>query len=117
MEAPSQKKIILVVEDNPEMRQALAHTLAIEGYAVYQADNGQSALTVLQRVTPDLVLSDINMPRMSGIEFFKMLRQNPRWTLIPFIFLSANDSPEDVRLGRSLGVEDYLTKPIDSADL
>jgi len=117
MEAPVQKKLILVVEDNSEMRQALAHTLALEGYSVQQAENGQAALAKLQRLTPDLILSDMNMPRLSGIEFYRALRQNPRWTLIPFIFLTANDTPEDVRQGRSLGVEDYLTKPIDSADL
>jgi putative two-component system response regulator len=117
MEAPTRKKLILVVEDNTDMRQALARTLAIEGYTVHQADNGQSALALLQRVTPDLILSDINMPRLSGLDFYKALRQNPRWTLIPFVFLTANDTPEDVRYGRSLGVEDYLTKPIGNMDL
>jgi putative two-component system response regulator len=117
MDVPIQSKRILVVEDNPEMRQSVADTLKLENYQVDQADNGQAALAVLQRVTPDLILSDINMPRMGGVEFYRILRQNPRWVLIPFIFLTAFDSPDEVRLGRSLGVEDYLTKPIASADL
>jgi len=117
MDAPFQSKRILVVEDNVEMRQSVANTLKLERYQVEQADNGQAALALLQRVTPDLILSDINMPRMGGVEFYRALRQNPRWLLIPFIFLTAGDSPNEIRLGRSLGVEDYLTKPIASADL
>jgi len=117
MDVPIQSKRILVVEDNLEMRQAVANTLKLENYQVDQAENGQAALAVLQRVTPDLILSDINMPRMGGIEFYRALRQNPRWVLIPFIFLTAIDSPDEIRLGRNLGVEDYLTKPIEAADL
>ena len=117
MDLPGQGKKILVVEDNADMRQVLTSTLELERYAVFQAENGHAALAMLQRVTPDLILSDVNMPRMNGIDFYKALRLNPRWLPIPFIFLTANDSPADIRAGRKLGVEDYLTKPIDTADL
>ena len=117
MTTPLQRKQILLVEDNAEMRQAVSLTLSAERYSVVQAEHGRAALNLLERITPDLILSDINMPFMSGIEFYKALRQNPRWVLIPFIFLTANDTPADIRLGRSLGVEDYLTKPVDHADL
>ena len=117
MDAPFQSKRILVVEDNLEMRQSVANALKLEHYLVDQAENGQAALALLQRITPDLILSDINMPRMGGVEFYRVLRQNPRWLLIPFIFLTAGNSPDEVRLGRSLGIEDYLTKPIEAADL
>src|SRR5262249_34317600 len=81
MDLPFQTKRILVVEDNPEMRLSVANTLRLERYQVDQADHGQAALTLMQRVTPDLILSDINMPRMGGIEFYRVLRQNPRWLL------------------------------------
>ena len=117
MTAPLYRKQILLVEDNAGLRQAISLTLEADQYLVHQADNGQSAMALLQRITPDLILSDINMPRMSGIEFYRALRDNPRWVTIPFIFLTGNDSAGDVREGRKLGVEDYLTKPIDSADL
>lgn len=117
MDFPILSKRILVVEDNPEMRQSVANALKLEHFQVDQAENGQAALALLQRVTPDLILSDVNMPHMGGVEFYRALRQNPRWVLIPFIFLTADDSPNEIRLGRSLGVEDYLTKPIDSDDL
>ena len=75
MDVPIQSKRILVVEDNPEMRQSVVNTLELERYQVDQAENGQAALALLQRVTPDLIVSDINMPRMNGIEFYRALRQ------------------------------------------
>jgi putative two-component system response regulator len=112
-----QRKQILVVDDNPEIRRTLARVLEIAHYLVHQAENGIEALEILEHLTPDLILSDINMPGMDGIEFCKAVRQNPRWVAIPFIFLTANDRREDIQTGRKLGVEDYLTKPIDSDDL
>jgi putative two-component system response regulator len=117
MDDPIPSKRILIVEDSPEMRESVASVLKLERYQVDLAENGQAALALLQRITPDLILSDINMPRMGGVEFYRILRQNPRWLLIPFIFLTAGDSADEIRLGRSLGAEDYLTKPIAAADL
>ena len=74
-------------------------------------------MKMLEAMTPDLILSDINMPLMNGIEFYKKPRKNPSWTPIPIIFLTANDSPEDIQAWRELGVEDYLIKPIDYDNL
>ncbi len=117
MTSPLQRRKILVVEDNQEMRKILALTLELERYEVHQAENGEQALRVLQNIRPDLILSDINMPRMNGIEFFKALRQNKTFDTVPFIFLTANNSPEDIQQGHELGVEDYITKPITPNDL
>jgi putative two-component system response regulator len=114
---PLYRKQILVVDDSPEIRRGVALALEMEHYVVQQAENGQAALALLQHFTPDLILSDINMPVMNGIEFYKALRQEPRWLMIPFIFLTANDRPEDIQQGRLLGVEDYLIKPIANQDL
>ncbi|MBA4397857.1 MAG: two-component system response regulator [Syntrophus sp. (in: bacteria)] len=117
METPHVRRQILVVEDSTEVRRAIVQILETEHYVVQQAEHGKAALKKLEGMTPDLILSDINMPLMNGIEFYKELRKNPRWTPIPFIFLTANDSPEDIQAGRELGVEDYLLKPIDYDDL
>jgi cyclic di-GMP phosphodiesterase len=117
MNIPLQHKQILVVDDSPEIRRGVVLTLELEQYVVHQAENGQAALTLLEQVTPDLILSDINMPVMNGIEFYKTVRGNPRWLPIPFVFLTANDRPEDIQAGRTLGVEDYLTKPIQNDHL
>ena len=62
---------------------------------------------------PDLILSDILMPEINGYQLFKTISANPKWNMIPFIFLSAKAAPDDIRLGKLLGADDYLTKPVD----
>ncbi|MEN8171245.1 MAG: HD domain-containing phosphohydrolase [Chloroflexota bacterium] len=110
-------KKILIVEDNKDVRNGISQYLKIEKYIVLQASNGVDALKVLETFTPDIIVSDINMPRMDGIELYKAVRQNHQWITIPFLFLTADNSPQSIRLGRELGVEDYLTKPIRPKDL
>lgn len=118
VQPPTRKMRVLVVEDDAAMRDTLVRILALTGrYVMLQAENGQAALTLMHQTMPDLVMSDINMPIMDGLAFYKALRKNPAWVSIPFIFLTAKDAPEDIRAGRALGAEDYLTKPIDDVDL
>ncbi len=114
---PVPSKKILVVEDNDVIREGLAQHLQIDNYLVVQASNGNEALRVLEKFKPDLILSDINMPGKDGIELYAEVRKNPRLITVPFLFLTADNSPQSRRLGRELGVEDYLTKPINHQDL
>ncbi|GAB4581490.1 MAG: response regulator [Anaerolineales bacterium] len=111
------RKQILLVEDHYFVRDTIARMLEVEHFEVFIAENGYDALEILKSVRPDLILSDINMPAMDGITFYKAVRANSALTGIPFIFLTANDSAADIQLGRELGVEDYLTKPVDPKDL
>lgn len=110
-------RLILIVEDNAQIRSIIAQALILEGYETRQAENGLKGLAILKETTPDLILSDINMPQMDGLEFLRTVRKNPKWTRIPFIFLTSHSSSEDIQRGRELGVEDYLTKPIQPDDL
>jgi putative two-component system response regulator len=112
MNNPSLGKTILIVEDNNEVRFAIEQALQLEGYSILSAIDGIDALQILTQFPIDLILSDINMPVMDGIGFYKELRKNPIWVTIPFIFLTANDSSDQVQAGRELGVEDYLVKPV-----
>jgi putative two-component system response regulator len=114
---PLSNKRILVVDDNTQVRQLIARILEIEGYLILQASDGSVALEVLQRTTPDLILSDIEMPNLNGFDFYREVRKDRRWFTIPFIFLAAHDSPETLQVGRELGVDEYLTKPIDEHTL
>jgi CheY-like chemotaxis protein len=66
---------------------------------------------------PDVIISDIMMPDMNGYEFFSNISTNPQWNHIPFLFLTAKSTPEDIRLGKMLGVDDYITKPFKKEDL
>lgn len=114
---PLLNRLILIVEDSAQIRSIIAQALILEGYDTEQAKDGFDGLEKLKSRTPDLILSDINMPRMDGLEFFKAVRENPEWTAIPFVFLTSHSTPEDIQRGRELGVEDYLTKPIEPDDL
>jgi two-component system sensor histidine kinase/response regulator len=108
---------ILVVEDNDIMLDGIRDILEMADYQVIVALDGQEALDLLNRHSPDLIVSDIMMPRMDGYQFFSAVRANPKWLNIPFIFLTAKDQRVDVRLGKQLGADDYLTKPFEPEDL
>ena len=112
-----QKGIILIAEDNEVLRTAVEEMLTIDGYVVLTAENGVEALTYMKSLTPDLILSDIAMPEMDGIEFFQQVRQNPDWLSIPFVFLTARGTKGEILEGKGLGAEDYLVKPIESDEL
>ena len=94
-------------------------SLTYNGYNVQTAFNGVEALEALTALPtpPDLIISDIIMPEMNGYDFFQKLSDNPQWKLIPFIFISAKSSPDDIRFGKKLGVDDYITKPFVEEDL
>ena len=108
---------LLVVEDDPAMLIALRDILNGAGYQVITAGNGEEALKALETYKPTLILSDIMMPIMDGIELFEEVRKQPYGTTIPFIFLTARGTREDIFAGKTLGVDDYITKPITSREL
>ncbi len=108
---------LLVVEDDPAMLVALRDILEGAGYKVSTAANGEAALDVLGSEEPSLILSDISMPVMDGIELFNKVRKRPNGTAIPFIFLTARGTREDIFAGKSLGADDYITKPVTSQEL
>jgi CheY-like chemotaxis protein len=93
--------------------------LKANNYNPILAKDGKEALDALSNleIPPDIIISDIMMPEMNGYEFFKVITNNPNWNQIPFIFLSARSSQKDIRLGKLLGVDDYLTKPFKERDL
>lgn len=108
---------ILVVEDSPDLNLALCEILESYGYEVRSALNGEAALGVLREHTPDVILSDIMMPVMDGYELFQHVRADDALRMTPFIFLTARTEAEERRYARGLGVEDYLTKPVDEGEL
>ena len=93
-------------------------TLEFNQCDVITAENGKEGLKVLseQIESPDLIISDILMPELNGYDFFNEISNNPALCHIPFIFLSVLDSSDDIRLGKILGADDYITKPINESD-
>jgi putative two-component system response regulator len=108
---------LLVVEDDPAMLIALRDILEGAGYRVCTAANGRAALEVLAVEKPALILSDISMPIMDGIGLFGAVRKLPGGTAIPFVFLTARGTRDDIFAGKSLGADDYITKPVTSHEL
>jgi two-component system sensor histidine kinase/response regulator len=111
------KGLVLVVEDNSIMLEGIRDTLEMDGYQVVTALDGLEALERLEQHHPDLIVSDIMMPRLDGYQFFSAVRANSKWVDIPFVFLTAKNQRVDVRLGKQLGADDYLTKPFEAEDL
>ena len=108
---------VLIVEDNPAIRKALERILDRSGYETVSARDGKAALEILAYEIPDLIVSDIMMPNMDGYEFYKRLRKIPELNTVPVIFLTALNDEGDVRKGKELGVDDYITKPFKREDV
>lgn len=104
---------ILIVDDDPALRTLLRKMLGEQGYTIVEAEDGQQALAILIQSLPDLIISDIRMPQMDGFEFFKRLSKNPLWSGIPFIYLTAYNDYESYRQSKELGIDDFLSKPVD----
>jgi len=110
-------KNILLVDDDADARQKIARILQIENYTIVQAVDGNEALILMRRFSPDIILSDIDMPNLDGIQFYQQIRRNPNWVTIPFIFLAGPNSLDKIRMGQELGVEEFLMKPIEAEEL
>ncbi len=112
---PGQK--ILVIDDDDDYREMIVETLGFAGFTVSDATNGLDGLAAVKRDHPDLVLCDINMPKMDGYSLLDALKKDPQYASIPFIFLTGDSTRSDVRHGMQLGADDYLTKPFTSHEL
>ena len=103
---------ILVVEDSPVERKILSHLLQKNGLTVQVATDGLDAIDAIQRKTPNLVITDIEMPRMNGYQLCHWLKNHSRSTQIPVVVCSSNREPWQYCQAAELGVEVYITKPI-----
>ena len=102
---------ILIAEDERDIRDLVAFTLRFAGYEVFTATNGEEAIELAPQVSPDLVLMDVRMPRMTGYEACRALKANPDLKDIPVVFLSAKGQESEIQQGLEAGAEDYLLKP------
>lgn len=102
---------ILVVEDEADIRELLRYNLAQEGFAVEEAADGSEALDRVARRAPDLVVLDLMLPRLSGLELCRRLRANPETARLPIIVVTAKGSEVDRVLGLEMGADDYVVKP------
>jgi two-component system, OmpR family, phosphate regulon response regulator PhoB len=109
--------IVLVVDDEKDLRSLLDFNLKQSGYRTLQAATGQEALMQAQRHAPDMILLDLNLPDLSGIEVARRLKADPETREIPIVMLTARGSESDRITGFELGAEDYVAKPFSVREL
>jgi DNA-binding response OmpR family regulator len=102
---------ILIAEDERDIRDLVAFTLRFAGHEVVVATNGEEAVTMAPDVSPDLILMDVRMPRMTGYEACKVMKANPDLKDIPIVFLTARGQESEIQQGLDAGAEEYLLKP------
>jgi two-component system phosphate regulon response regulator PhoB len=107
-------RTVLVVDDEPMLRNLLSRLLRMEGYEVIEAEDGQTALDLVARQKPDLVLLDVMLPARDGLDVLGDLR---RTTDVPVILVSALAEEADLVIGLKMGADDYVTKPFSAAEL
>jgi len=108
---------VLIVEDEPDIRALVVHHLKREGYQVSAAASGEEALRQVQAAQPDLVLLDLMMPAMDGLEVCRRLRQDPATASLPIVMLTAKGDEVDRVLGLEIGADDYIVKPFSPKEL
>jgi two-component system, chemotaxis family, chemotaxis protein CheY len=111
-------KRILITEDSPTMRSLLISTIeTLDGYETVEAASGFEALRLLPRGKVDLIITDINMPDINGLELISYVKNNPNYREIPLFIISTERSERDREKGLALGADEYLTKPFDPIKL
>lgn len=109
---------VLVVEDSPAMRALVGSTIeSVEGVEVTEAVSGFEALKVLPRESFDLIVTDINMPDINGLELINFVKKNPNYREVPLIIISTEGTDRDREKGLKLGAVAYLTKPFEPQEL
>lgn len=113
----TEETLILVIEDNDDVRENLCELLSLTGYTIISAPNGMQGVKEAITHLPKLILCDVMMPELDGFGVLRILHQNPKTVDIPFIFLTAKADKTDFRKGMGLGADDYITKPYDDIEL
>jgi len=111
------KEKILIVEDNPLNMRLIEMTLRLKGYELLKATDGEEALNMAIREKPDLIIMDLNLPKVSGLEVTKELRQMPAFNHIPIIAVTAHAMKGDMKKIIEAGCDAYLPKPINTHQL
>jgi len=108
---------VFVIDDDQVVRRLAQAILRRGGHQVVALDNGQAALDALEQSTPDLVITDLMMPRMDGLELVRRIRAEARWAALPIVVLTARGTSADLRRVTEAKADRFLTKPFSSAQL
>jgi len=110
-------RTIVVIEDEPDIRDVIEHNLKREGFLVLCRGDGDEGLTLILRQTPDLILLDLMLPTIDGLEICKRLKERPDTRGIPVVMVTAKGEEQDIVRGLEMGADDYVTKPFSPKEL
>jgi CheY-like chemotaxis protein len=113
----SLEKTVLIVEDEADAAELFAEMMRVSGFRVRKTSSSAPALTMMTEEKPDIVLLDIMMPEISGLDILRQMRQDPALANIPVVVVSAKSMPADIRDGMEAGASTYLTKPVGFLEL
>ena len=108
---------ILIIDDNKAYREDLIELLNLEGYIVLEAENGLLGLQIIRHYMPDLILCDVDMPVMDGVELLENIKKDPKLSMIPFLILSGGTDERAIKIAKDLEAGAYLTKGLSISDL
>jgi DNA-binding response OmpR family regulator len=111
------QKTVIVVEDEVDAAEMFAEMMRVNGFTVIKSHSSTPAISLIARELPDVVILDVMMPDVSGLEVLKFMRREPRLASIPVIVVSAKSLPIDIQYGLDAGASVYLTKPVGFQDL
>jgi DNA-binding response OmpR family regulator len=114
---PEELKTVIVVEDEPDAAELFAEMMRVSGYRVLKTFSSAPAISLIAQEHPDVVILDIMMPDVSGLEVLRFMRREPKLKGTPVIVVSARSMPSDIREGLEAGATLYLTKPVGYLDL
>jgi CheY-like chemotaxis protein len=113
----SNKKTVLIIEDEADAAELFAEMMRVSGFRVVKTSSSAPAIAIMTDEKPDVVLLDIMMPEVSGLDILRQMRADPALVNIPVVVVSAMSMPTDIRHGMEAGASTYLTKPVGFIDL
>ncbi|MGZ9166643.1 MAG: response regulator [Anaerolineales bacterium] len=113
----SNKKTVLIIEDEADAAELFAEMMRVSGFRVVKTSSSAPAIAIMTDEKPDVVLLDIMMPEISGLDILRQMRRDPALVNIPVVVVSAMSMPTDIRHGMEAGASTYLTKPVGFIDL
>ena len=111
------QKTVIIVEDEPDAAEMFAEMMRVSGYRVVKISSSTPAIGIISTEKPDVVILDVMMPDISGLEVLRFMRREPELEKIPVILVSAKSMPSDIKVGMDAGASRYLTKPVSFLDL
>ena len=113
----SPPKTVLIIEDEEDAAELFAEMMRVSGFRVLKTSNSSPALSMMRVERPDVIILDIMMPEISGLDILRQLRRDPEFADIPVVVVSAKSMPADIKNGMEAGASTYLTKPVGFLDL